>query len=115
MSENKYVPVEDLSDEKLYDLMNLNDRIKKGDLRLHRGYVVNVAFDSKSRVVAVGRAGHDTSSAYFKAILRGCNCPVVIQGFYVNKEDIDNHNLLLDKSLEKRAKEDLERKTKKSA
>lgn len=107
-----FTPVEDLSDEELYNLMDLRDRIYEGRLYLYRGKGVHVAFDSKSRVVAVRST---EENVYNMAIIRGCTCPFILEGWQVKQEARDNHNLLLDKSLEKRAKEDLERKTRKSA
>jgi hypothetical protein len=103
--------VKPLSDEELYNQMNLYDRIKKGDLYIHRGQAVHVAIDSRNRVVAVRRTKDD---AYNMACIRGCVHPSVIEGWRLSEEFIDKHNLLLDISLENRAKEDLERKTNKS-
>jgi hypothetical protein len=109
-----FTPVEDLSDEELYNLMDLRDRIYESRLYLYRGKGVHVAFDLKNRIVAVSNFRGE-EEAYAKAIIRGCSIPFVTRGFCVEREVIDKHNLLLDKSLEKRAKEDLERKIRKSA
>ncbi len=98
MFEDKFRYIEDLTDKEVYDLMDSSDKINEDDLHLYRGMLVNVAFDSKSRIIAVGNYG-PYNNVYDKSIIRGCICPHIVRGFTLSREFMREHNVLLEISL----------------
>ena len=103
MSKDKYKLIEDLSEQEIYSLMDSRDRIEESNLRLFRGNLIQVALDSKSRIVAVGNYG-GVNDIYFKAVARGCLSPNIHRGMFLPDKLIREHNKLLEESLANMAK-----------
>ena len=101
MSEEKFKSIEDLTDREVYDLMDEGDKFNEDLLYKHRGMVVNVALDSKSRIIAIASS---YEKAYNKAIIRGCTCSAIYRGYELNLEFLREHNVLLNIALNRKNK-----------
>jgi len=59
--------------------LNLVDKINGDEKNLYNGQLVYVAIGWKQEVIAIGIL---PDKVYGEAVIRGCVCPIVVQGTY---------------------------------